>query len=116
MMDVISVRRKRTTSFRYSYNKHLKASNKGTIRIATAKADPFASKSNLSYMIFDSTILMAKTDNKKPMTNEPVSPINIFAGWKLNLRKAKRAPVKDQDRTTYSKSLLIKNKSPKRKS
>ena len=63
MMDVISVRKSGLPPFNLLTNT-LKASNKGTIRIATAKTDPFASKSNLSYMIFDSTILIAGQQQK----------------------------------------------------
>ena len=52
------------TPFETLITNTLKASNKGTIRIATAKADPLASKSNPSYVILDSTILTAKLTTK----------------------------------------------------
>ena len=69
MMDVISVWRKGLPPFETLITNTLKASNKGTIRIAIAKADPFASKSNTSYFILDSTILTAKltTRNLQPV-------------------------------------------------
>ena len=48
--------------------KILKASNKGMIKMAMAKADPLVSKSNSPTTIVESTIFTAKTENKKPIT------------------------------------------------
>ena len=42
--------------------------------------------------------LIAKIDNIIPTTSEPVSPIKIEAGLKLNLKKANKDPITANDK------------------
>ena len=63
-------------------------SNTGTIAIISSNSGTFR--------------YIAITDTAPPSRSEPVSPINIFAGCKLNNKNAKHIPIKLAPNTTIS--------------
>ena len=52
-----------------------------------------------SFWASNSTNSMANAANKNPMVSEPESPINIFAGLKLNRKKPNKPPANENDNT-----------------
>ena len=57
---------------------------------------------------------MAKTERIKPITKDPVSPINILAGLKLNFRKANNEPTRVKEIIAICISLFNKKAIPKK--
>ncbi len=53
--------------------------------------------------------MIAKNAIIRPILNAPESPINIFAGGLLNIKKASNAPISDNEIILSINELLIKN-------
>ena len=79
--------------------KTLNVSYKGTDNIEITINGPLFIY-NFSFGIFTPVLisLIARTDKINPITNEPVSPINILAGLKLNFRNANNEPRSVKER------------------
>ena len=89
-------------------------SNNGIINIDIESNGPLFLKSNNIFLLYSnpskniilnsleiticySTIFIAKTEKMKPIIIEPVSPINIFAGYLLNIKNDIKEPIKAHD-------------------
>ena len=57
--------------------------------------------------------LITKTEFKRPISKEPVSPIKIFAGEKLYIRKATRLPASEKAITAYINCEVAMKYAPK---
>jgi len=79
--------------FRSLINITLIVSTAGTARRITGKV-----KSTVCSEIFVEAIMVAVT-KKNPSTYAPVLPRKILAGYALNLRNPRRAPIRLDDRT-----------------
>ena len=76
-----------------------RVSNKGMIRIAIAIAGlERKGNANGGEAKLSSIKLIARIASIRPIINEPVSPINIFAGEKLYTRKASKELNKVKER------------------
>ena len=53
--------------------------------------------------------LITKTERIKPITKDPVSPINILAGLKLNFRNANNEPTRVKERIASGYHYSTKN-------
>ena len=56
---------------------------------------------------------ITKTEFKRPISKEPVSPIKIFAGEKLYIRKATRLPAREKAITAYINCEVARKYAPK---
>ena len=79
--------------------KTLNVSNSGYIKEEIAKTGLFTFTQNQSsFWTGNSISLMANTHKKTPITSEPESPIKIFAGEKLKIKKPTNEPAKANDK------------------
>ena len=72
-----------------------------TESVSTTKSPPIIASKISCFAI------MAIDPRELPNANEPVSPINTFAGGALNQRKPKAAPIKDPQNTDNSPAPLM---------
>ena len=88
-------------------------SKRGTIKIAKPIAGADSKGKPRDGSAATAINFITKTEFKRPISNDPVSPIKIFAGEKLYIRKAIRLPASEKAITAYSSCDVARKYAPK---